>query len=149
MKPESMVHAPERIHELLQPAGMLIDIHPAPRPSPVTIHSDGRTTSVGLLHEQDDAVDYEMAEATFRDAVDAGLFRWKAQHEFEQCVVADSPAQLFDHLETKWKRAIVDARLRREIEREWAQAEKSSELVISQPVHIRCLQPLASSIDPE
>ena len=142
-----MVDALKKIHGLLQSEGRLVDIHPATRPPPVTIRSATRTAPVGLLQEHGDFVDYELAEAALRDVVDAGLFRWESKGGFDQCVVADSPEDLFTHLETKWKRAIVDADLQRAIERDWPHAEPGSELVISQPVCIWTLRPIAFEMD--
>ena len=142
-----MVDALRKIHSLLQPGGRLVDIHPATRPPPVLIRSTTGTTEIGLLQERGDFLDYGLAEEALQEIVKAGLFCWESQGEFDQCVVADSPEDLFTHLETNWRRAIVDADLRRAIEREWPRAEPGSELVVGQPVCIGALRPIASKCD--
>lgn len=139
-----MVHALKTIHGLLNPEGRLIDIHPAARPSAVTIRSGRQTTLIGYLHENGGFVDYQLAEAALEDVVDEGLFRWEMQSEFDHSIVAKRASEMFAHLETEWKRAILDDDLRRAIERGMASSDGTNELMISQPVCIGSLRLVTS-----
>ena len=149
MPPESMVDALKKIHSLLLPCGRLVDIHPAAR---AATGSDPPqlpgTAKIGLLQERGDFIDYGLAEEAIREVVEADLFHWERQSEFDQCVVADNPEDLFGHLENNWKRAIVDDDLRQAIDREWPRAESGSELLVSQPVCIGALRSVALASAP-
>ena len=106
------------------------------------IRSGGRTHLIGLLQEEGDFVDYQQADDALAAAVAAGLFRWETQGQFDHTIVAENVPDMLSHLETRWKRAIVDPDLVAVMDASMVSAEQDSELLISQAVRIGRLRPL-------
>lgn len=97
-----MVHALGRIHHLLKPDGLLIDIHPAGTPPPVEVHSDGCVTRAGYLDERDAFVEYPQAEAALKAVVRQGLFAVERTGLFLFSYRADSYDDLRLFIEREW-----------------------------------------------
>jgi hypothetical protein len=137
-----MVHALETVHSLLEPAGRLVDLHPADRPPSISVRSGRRTKAAGWVREQGDFVDYQRAEAALAEVVDRCLFTWEAQGEFEYIIAADTVAEMLAHLEMNWKRAILTEDVRQRMDMSMAATSPDKEILISQTIRIGRLRPL-------
>jgi hypothetical protein len=107
MPPEGMVHALEIIHNLLQPQGTLVDIHPSGESPTIELVHGGHKSLLGYLQETDDFVEYSQASAALAQAVDIGLFQVERQGTFQFSTVATSVDELRAYLTDNWQDAIL------------------------------------------
>jgi len=98
MEHQGMVHALEEIHRLLNPGGLLVDIHPVPELTLIRVYHRGEV----LLEEPlVDTVDEDIirAERALAEVADRGLFVVGMSHEFDSQTYASSVGELQDYLE--------------------------------------------------
>ena len=103
-----MVHALEKIHRLIRPAGTLIDIHPSTEPPSIEIRLRDRFIAAGWLHETDDCIEYELADQALATVMANGLFALERSGTFGFLVYADTLADLQKYLAEEWKDAYID-----------------------------------------
>lgn len=93
-----MVHALEEIQRLLNPGGLLVDIHPAPELTSIRVYDNGE-----ILHEEPfmetGEEDIIRAESALAEVVERGLFAVDKAHEFDFQTYASSVDELRDYLE--------------------------------------------------
>ena len=111
-----MVHALEIVHGLLAPGGVLIDIHPTSEAPRLEVRLGEATHLAGWLHETDDAVEYDQADAALEMAVERGLFNLQGQRLFRYTTHSDSLDALRQHLAREWTDAVIDDGTARRIE---------------------------------
>ena len=92
-----MVHALERIHQLLEPDGRLIDIHPSGEPPPIEVRVGQRATVVGWMKETDDFIEYAQAAAALSQVIERGWFDFERKGTFEFATHADSVSALREY----------------------------------------------------
>lgn len=103
MAAEGMVHALELVHHLLEPEGILVDIHPTGDPPPAyAIVQGGQSTFAAWLHETDDLVEYAQAAAALAEAERRRLFARQVQERFHFTIQAGSYAELRQFLVENW-----------------------------------------------
>jgi len=107
MEPESMVHALEQIHSLLNPGGYLIDIHPNGELVEFIYPTEGKEHFIGYMQETDDYIEYHQADEALETAVKKGLFQIVKTGEFEFRTYADSFEELRYFLDENWSDAVV------------------------------------------
>jgi predicted SAM-dependent methyltransferase len=98
MEQQGMVHALEEIHRLLNPGGLLVDIHPVPESASIRVYDHGE-----VLHEEPlvDTGDEDIlqAERALAEVAERGLFVVGVAHEFDFQTYASSVGVLWDYLE--------------------------------------------------
>jgi hypothetical protein len=102
-----MVHALEKVHRLLRPGGILIDIHPDGAPPPIDVLIDGHATRVGYLQESSGFVEYYQADDALAEIVRRGLFVLERAETFDFFTHVDTIAELSDYLAAEWSGAIL------------------------------------------
>ena len=107
MEPESMVHALEQIHAMLEPGGHLIDIHPNGELNEFIYPLDGSDQFLGYMQETDDYIEYHQADEALQVALSKGWFRVVKTGEFEFRTHADSFDELKIFLEENWSDAVI------------------------------------------
>ncbi len=103
-----MVHALEKIQQLLKPAGHLLDIHPTSEPATLTVRLREQRIPAGWLKESDDYVEYEWADAALQHMVEAHSFALERVGVFEFVWHAASLKDLRAYLAEEWQDAIID-----------------------------------------
>lgn len=103
-----MVHALEKAHELLQPEGVLVDIHPSGEPPPIVVRLGKESYLAGWLREEDDYVEYAQADAALETVVAHGRFRQEAGSHFTFTTHATAVVELREFLARTWEDAIID-----------------------------------------
>ncbi len=131
-----MVHALEKVHSLLKPDGVLIDIHPTGEPASIEIRIRDRITLAGWLQEADDYVEYEWADEALQQIVQSGLFAVERQSVFTFNTYAASIAELRDHLAEAWKDAILDEVTAARAEELLSTIEHDKEVIVRELAHI-------------
>ena len=102
-----MVHALEQIHELLEPDGHLIDIHPNGELNKFILPLDGQEHFIGHMQETDDYTEYRQASAAIETVLSKGLFQVIKMGEFEFRTYADSFDELKAFLDESWSDAVI------------------------------------------
>ncbi|HLC02999.1 MAG TPA: hypothetical protein VJK02_08180 [Anaerolineales bacterium] len=138
-----MVHALERVHGLLQPVGVLVDIHPSPEPPVIQVRLAGEIHNAGWLRETDDYVEYEEADRALAQALDRGLYALERQTRFSFTTHAPTLGDLQQHLEAEWKDAFIEETTVRSIEDLLRTRERDKEVLLRESVQISRLRPVA------
>ncbi len=107
-----MVHALERVHRLIAPGGVLIDIHPLGDDPPLRVNGQ----RVGVVKETDDFVEYRQASAALSEVIERGLFAIERAATFVALTHADSLPELLAFLAEEWTDAVLEDDLRWRIE---------------------------------
>ncbi len=142
MASEGMVHALEKIHQLLQPNGRLLDIHPFGQPPPIEVRLDGEVFQAGWLQESDEYVEYEQANQAVAGVVKQGLFVVEERSRFAFETHASSLAELQAFLAENWKDAIVEEQVAGQIEAYMASIAQEKVIVIREVIQASRLRPL-------
>ncbi len=137
-----MVHALATIHSLLEPGGILIDLHPTGQPPPVEVHTGGRVARAGLLQEADGFVEYFQADSALAEAVRQALFAVEQEGTFEFMTHADTLPDLLGYLAEKYTDAVLDEATLRGIDSLLAAAGRGGEIVIRETIRIARLRRL-------
>jgi hypothetical protein len=107
MEAESMVHALEQIHTLLNPGNYLIDIHPNGELVEFLYPLDEGKQFIGYMQETDDYIEYYQANDALEATVVTGLFEVVKSGQFEFLTHADSFDELKTFLKENWSDSII------------------------------------------
>jgi hypothetical protein len=140
MEPAGMVHALEKIHQLLELDGRLIDIHPTGDPPPIKVRIGQQTMSVGWMKETDDFVEYGQASDALAQVVGRGLFTVEREGTFEFVTCADSVSEWHEYLAKEWKDAILDAAVAAKAEELLSMPGPDREMILCEQVRIARLK---------
>jgi hypothetical protein len=108
MERAGMVHALEKISQLLKPNGILLDIHPTTEMAAIVVRLREQIIPAGWLNESDDYVEYEWADEALQQVVSRGQFTLERVGTFEFVWHADTLHELHAYLAEEWKDAIID-----------------------------------------
>jgi hypothetical protein len=136
MERAGMVHALEILHDLLQPGGILLDIHPTNEPAAIDVRLREQIIPAGWISESDDYVEYEWADEAAAAAVDHGLFARERCGTFKFVWHADSMSELRAYLAEEWKDAIVDDVTAMRTEELLKLPLQDKEILVSQAIRI-------------
>ena len=136
-----MVHALERIRQLLEPDGGLVDIHPSGEPPPIEVRIGPQATVVGWMKETDDFSEYAQAATALSQAIERGWFDVERKGTFEFSTHADSVADLREHLAKEWKDAILDEAVAARAEQLLSAVERDKGLIVREQIRIARLRP--------
>ncbi|MGH2594022.1 MAG: hypothetical protein ACRDGG_10970 [Anaerolineae bacterium] len=135
-----MVHALEKIHHLLKPNGILIDIHPPPEPSSIEVRIGGQTIPAGWLHESDDYAEYEDADDALARAVRKGLFAVEREGAFDLVTHANTLAELRAYVAEEWEEARIDDITAMRAEELLSTPERDKEVILRETARIARLK---------
>jgi len=144
-----MVHALEKAHRLLEPAGRLIDIHPPALDAVLEVWSPGHVETIGLIRETDDGIEYGRAEAALAEIVGRGLFEIEHDARFTFSRHAPSLAELRRNLEVTWSDAVIDTETAARIDAELARGGPQAAIVLRENPRIRRLRPCQAAAPAE
>lgn len=99
MAHEGMVHALEEIYRLLEPGGVLIDIHPVPEGSLIKAIK-GEEILFAERKRETCSEDVQKAENAITEIIQRGLFQIEQSAEFDYLTYASSVTELRDHWNT-------------------------------------------------
>lgn len=136
-----MVHALEKIHALLKPDGVMIDIRPDGQPPAIEVWIDGRVTRAGFYQETDNFVEYFQAQGAMDEAVGRGLFSVERSGTFTYITHANTITELRDHLLEAWSDAIVDGETVERAAALFDQPGREKEVALREGVLIARLRP--------
>ena len=137
-----MVHALEKIQQLLKPGGILLDIHPTNEMAAMAVRLREQLIPAGWLNESDDYVEYEWADEALQQVVSSGQFALERVGTFEFVWHADSLNDLRAYLAEEWKDAIIDDMTAMRIEELLKLPVHDKEILVSEAIRIaryRCV----------
>jgi len=136
-----MVHALAKIHSLLQPTGVLVDIHPTPEPPAIQVRVGGEIHAAGWLREADDYVEYEEADRAINEVIELRMFVLERQGRFDFTTHADTLSDLKGHLEAEWQDAFIEDTTILAIEDLLRTRQRDKEILLRESVRISRLRP--------
>ncbi len=139
-----MVHALEKIHQLLEPDGRLLDLHPTGDPPPIGVRIGQQTTLVGWMQETDGFIEYAQASDALAQVIRRGLFAIEREGTFEFVTYADSVFEWREYLAKEWKDAILDAAIAARAEELLSAPGPDRALILREQVRIARLKPMWS-----
>ncbi|MGD8402784.1 MAG: hypothetical protein PVJ21_03920 [Anaerolineales bacterium] len=107
MQPESMVHALEQIHDLLNPGGQLIDIHPNGELVEFYYALGDDEHFLGYMQETDDYIEYRQSDEALQTVINRKLFHLDVAGEFDFRTYTDSFREMQAFLEDNWSDAFI------------------------------------------
>jgi hypothetical protein len=141
MERAGMVHALHKIHRLLKPDGILVDIHPPPEPSAIAVRVGAQTISAGWLNDTDDYGDYEAADQALARVTRDGLFTVEREGAFEFVTRADTLAELRAYVAEEWENARVDDLTAARIDDLMRAPTRNKEILLREAARIARLRP--------
>jgi hypothetical protein len=136
MERAGMVHALEKIQQLLKPAGILLDIHPTNEMAAIAVRLQEQLIPAGWLNESDDYVEYEWADEALQLVVGSGQFVLERVGTFEFVWHADALNDLRTYLAEEWQDAIIDDVTAMRIEELLKLPVHDKEILVSEAIRI-------------
>ncbi len=136
MERAGMVHALEKILQLLKPNGLLLDIHPTNEPAAIAVRLREQLIPAGWLTESDDYVEYEWADEALQHVVNAERFALERIGTFEFVWHANTLNELRAYLAEEWQDAIVDDVTAMRIEELLKLPVRDKEILVSEAIRI-------------
>ncbi|HEY4691029.1 MAG TPA: hypothetical protein VIK33_17090 [Anaerolineae bacterium] len=137
-----MGHALEKIHRLLKPGSVLVDIHPTPEATEIEVRVGAQMHTAGWLHETDDYSDYAAADEALAKVVKSGLFAVEREGTLSFATYADTLAELRDYLTEGWENARIDEITLARIEELTSTPERDKDIILRERVRIARLRPI-------
>jgi len=131
-----MVHALEKVHQLLKPQGILLDIHPTGEPAAIAVRLREQIIPAGWINESDDYVEYEWTDEALQHVVNDNRFALERVGTFEFVWHADSMNDLRAYLAEEWKDAIIDDVTAMRIEELLKLPVRDKEILVSEAIRI-------------
>ena len=131
-----MVHALEKIAQMLKRDGILLDIHPTNEPAAMAVRLREQLIPAGWLTESDDYVEYEWADVALQRVVDDRRFALERVGTFEFVWHADTLYELRAYLAEEWKDAIIDELTAGRIEELLRLPVHDKEILVSEAIRI-------------
>ena len=131
-----MVHALEKVHQLLKPDGILLDIHPTNEPAAITVRLREQHIPAGWLNESDDYAEYEWADEALQHVIDGGQFKLERTGTFNFIWHADSIKDLRAYLAEEWKEASIDDVTALRVEELLKLPTHDKEILVSEAIRI-------------
>ncbi|HTP08575.1 MAG TPA: hypothetical protein VMP08_10015 [Anaerolineae bacterium] len=131
-----MVHALEKIQQLLQTDGILLDMHPTNEPAAIAVRLREQLIPAGWLNESDDYVEYEWADEALQHVVDDRRFARERVGTFEFVWHADTLNDLRTYLAEEWQNASIDEMTAGRIEELLKLPVHDKEILLSEAIRI-------------
>ncbi len=101
-----MVDALRRAHQIVEPGGCLVDLHPTTVEATVEVGA----RRIGRIDAGDAPARHAAAGVALASAVGEGLFTVEAEREFTFYTYADSIDELREYVEDNWRNARIGPR---------------------------------------
>jgi hypothetical protein len=102
-----MVHALKHAHSMLQPEGLLINVHDIPIPHIIEVHSAGTVIKAGWILDSMDFDSERFAFNALTRVVSEGDFLLEDERDFSFNVHADDVKELQEWLFEWWETAVL------------------------------------------
>jgi hypothetical protein len=110
-----MVHALGQTHRLLQPDGLLVNVHDLPVPHLIEVHSSETAHKVGWLMDEDDFESERSSFNALAQVVADGYFILEDERNFGYNIYVDDLDELQEWLAEWWSSAILPDKIIRRL----------------------------------
>jgi hypothetical protein len=135
-----MVHALEKVHNLLKAGGLLVDLHPSAEAVAIDVLVDGTPLPAGWLKETDEGIEYLRADEALARVVGDRLFEMQGQERTPFARYADNLEDLLEYLAEAWKDAFLDDTTLRRVRELLAQPAGRHEIVVRETLVVSALR---------
>ena len=104
MAAEGMVHALQRVRQLVSATGLVMDVHPTAEPAWVEVGAE----RAGAVESGDAPARHAAADAALKTVLGDGVFTVEASGVFQFFTYADSIDELNDHVRKTWRSARIE-----------------------------------------
>jgi hypothetical protein len=136
-----MVHALRKTRRLLNPEGILLNIHDVPQPDRIEIHSEGLERYAGMLMSHTDFESQKLADQALDQVVSEGLYSKDDVQTFEYLIHADTLEALQKHMEETWDTEYIPQNTIDKMIELMEEAVGEAEIIIRIPSRITRLLP--------
>jgi len=134
-----MVHALKRIHNLLLPDGIAVDIHPVPEEPQIDVRIGRASHLVGWMSQEHGCTKYAQANDAWQAVIEQGLFARERYTTFEFKTVTRSMQELEAFLQETWQAAFIEEQVVRRADDLMASATTDKEILLREIVEVsRC-----------
>jgi hypothetical protein len=126
-----MVHALQQTHGLLQPNGLLVNVHDLPAPHVIEVHSSKTLHKVGWLMDEDDFENERSAFNALAQVVVDGYFILEDERNFGYNIYVDALDELQEWLAEWWSSAILPDKIIQRLAELTRDAGQSAKIVLA------------------
>jgi hypothetical protein len=124
-----MVHALHLVHGILQPNGLLINVHDLPAPHVLEVHSSETVHKVGWLTDKEDFENTRFSLNALVQVVEDRHFVLEDEQNFGYNIYADELDEFQEWLAEWWSSVILTNRIFQRLEELTRDADKSTRIV--------------------
>jgi hypothetical protein len=135
-----MVHALQHAHNLLQPEGLLINVHDLPIPHVIEVHSAETVIKAGWLMDRADFEDERAALNALEHVVSEGHFLLQDEQDFGFNVYVDDVQEFQQGLAEEWESAVLSDKTIQRLEDIFVQAGEEAKVVLKVPTRMTRLK---------
>ena len=125
-----MVHALEKVHSLLAPGGILINVHDLPRPPWIDIEEAGRVVRVGRILDDSDFHLLRRTDAALAQVEASGLYAVEERIVFDYNTRIDDFDAFDGWLADTWESMYITPEDRARLDAAMADAGEGAEIVV-------------------
>jgi phosphoglycerate-specific signal transduction histidine kinase len=126
-----MVHALQQTYRILQPNGLLINIHDLPAPHVIEVLSAGTVHKIGWLRDSEDFENEISALNALARVVEDGYFDLEDERDFGYKIYVDDLTELQEYLLEFWETAILPDGIIQRLEERIQEAGPSTNIVLA------------------
>jgi len=135
-----MVHALQLTHGILQPNGLLINIHELPAPNLIEVHTPESVHKVGWLLDNEDFENERYAFSGLAQVVEDGLFTLEDERNFTYNIYIDTLKEMQEWLAEWWTSATLPDRTLQWLEELMRNGSQPARIVIKEQARMTKLK---------
>jgi hypothetical protein len=135
-----MVHALKQAHSMMQPEGLLINVHNIPVPHVIEVHSDLTVIMAGWLIDSTDYDEERFAFNALAQVVSEGYFLLENERDFSFNVYVDDVQELQEWLAEWWETAVLPNKTIQRVEDILRQVGQAANVVLKVPTRMTKLK---------
>lgn len=135
-----MVHALKNAHSMMQPEGLLINIHDIPIPHIIEVHSAVTDIMAGWIMDSADFENERLAFNALARVVSEGYFLLEDERDFVFKVHADDMHELKEWLAEWWEKAVMPDKTIQRVEDILRQVDQAANVVLKVPTRMTKLR---------
>jgi hypothetical protein len=128
-----MVHALKQVHSMLQPEGLLVNVHDIPVQHVIEVHSAGSVIKAGWLSDSEDFDNERLAFNALAQVVSENYFLLIDERDLIVNIHADNMQELQEWLAEWWELAVIPENTIQRVDDILRQVEQPTTVVLKVP----------------
>lgn len=137
-----MVHALKKTRNLLNPGGVVLNVHDLPDPPRIDVYTGGRASGAGRMLSHTDFEMQRQADDALAQAVEDGLFTKEEEQIFEYTIHADTYDALKECLAESWETAYLPEETTKQVNSLMSRAGEQAKILMRLSARITRLKPV-------